>query len=59
MAGRKVSAEDHGAWVSIVTGVFMTYTLFFLLARMLMRLTINGPFLKDDALATIATVFQD
>ncbi|RJE20992.1 hypothetical protein PHISCL_06662 [Aspergillus sclerotialis] len=57
MTGRKVSAEDHGAWVSIVTGVFMTYTLFFLLARMLMRFTINGPFLKDDAIVTVATIF--
>lgn len=56
MPGRKVSAEDHGAWVSIVTGVFMAYTIFCLLARLLMRFTINGPLMKDDAAVAAATV---
>lgn len=58
MVARKISIDDTGARVSIITGLFLTYTILCYLTRLLMRFTINGPFQQDDAIVSIATVCQ-
>ncbi|KAK2737234.1 Ubiquinone biosynthesis protein coq9, mitochondrial [Myotisia sp. PD_48] len=55
-AAYHVTDDEHGPWVVVISGLFMTYTVLCYLARLLMRFTINGPFGSDDWAVTIGTV---
>jgi hypothetical protein len=54
--GHPITALDHGAWVTIMTSLMMTYMIIFHLARLLIRYTINGPFGVDDHVISVGVV---
>lgn len=51
-----VSENDHGPWVVIMAAVMMTYMILCYFARLMMRLTINGPLGADDWMVTAGSV---
>ena len=52
----QVTSESHGAYVTIITALFMVWMFMVYLIRFVIRYTFNGPFGPDDYALTAATV---
>ncbi|OJD19729.1 rpsU-divergently transcribed protein [Emergomyces pasteurianus Ep9510] len=50
-----ITDNDRGPWVTIMASLMMVYMIFCYLARILTRMTINGPFGSDDWIITTGT----
>ena len=51
-----VTDTEHGPRVVIISGVLMSYMILCYVARLLMRMTINGPLGADDWVVAAGSV---
>ncbi|KAJ5113986.1 hypothetical protein N7456_002520 [Penicillium angulare] len=56
MSSHKITADDCGASLIILAAILLTYSAIFGLIRLIIRLTINGPFKVDDWAIATATI---
>jgi hypothetical protein len=51
-----VTEDDHGAWVTVVAAIVMSWMILTLLMRIVIRTRFNGPWGADDTVATVGSV---
>ncbi|KAM5438687.1 hypothetical protein MaudCBS49596_007609 [Microsporum audouinii] len=56
MGAYHISEEEHGPLVVVSSAIMMTYMVLCYLVRLFMRITINGPFGKDDWALTFGSI---
>lgn len=51
-----ITPNNHGPYITITAVLMMIFMILFLIARMAIRLTINGPFKADDTFFSVGCV---